>query len=422
MQKINLFIQKNIFKITMIFLLLQPIIDVITSICINVFSLNITIGMIVRIIWLFFELYYLIFISKNRFRMISISYLLFVLIYFILFGFNNFNDLTSEFSSLIRAYYFPISLLFFINMFFNAKNTFDTNYLSKILIIYLLLIAVPNILNIGFDTYHDEKNGMIGLFFSANEIGGIVAILTPFLILYISKLKSIIIKVLLIALLLYVIFNVGTKVPVLSFIITLLLFFIFLFFKVKNKVKKFYMVVLSLIVIISGVIIFPRTTVYKNLIVHMSYSKVNCVSDLLDFKKIDFLIFSSRFKLKNNLNDIYINSDISDKFLGIGYYSNGNLRRTSELDGFDIFYFQGILGFVTYFSLYIYIIINSVLLFFKNKNKYNYRSYIVSLILIVSVSAFSGHIITAPAVSIFATIIISYLYFKLVNENIKTLH
>ncbi len=69
------------------------------------------------------------------------------------------------------------------------------------------------------------------------------------------------------------------------------------------------------------------------------------------------------------------------------------------MDYFDIFYNHGIMGFIIFFIPYIMILIN----IFKKKDKLfdfeRYMSYI-SIFLIVILSLFTGHIITAPSVSI----------------------
>ena len=53
----NTWIKKNFNIILLIFILLQPILDVITGIGIHVWHTNITIGIIVRMLFLLFILY-----------------------------------------------------------------------------------------------------------------------------------------------------------------------------------------------------------------------------------------------------------------------------------------------------------------------------------------------------------------------------
>jgi hypothetical protein len=89
-----------------------------------------------------------------------------------------------------------------------------------------------------------------------------------------------------------------------------------------------------------------------------------------------------------------MNSDIDDKLLGIGYTENIKL---SEMDLNDIFYRQGIIGFIIYFVSIFYIL-------FINGGKINTK-YLLSVLLILLTATIVGHIITAPAVSTFSAYI-----------------
>ena len=79
-----------------------------------------------------------------------------------------------------------------------------------------------------------------------------------------------------------------------------------------------------------------------------------------------------------------------------------------EMDYFDIFYSHGIIGFIIYFSILVYLLRK------KLKVDKSYEGYMLktSFILILVLSFFTGHIITAPAVSIIVTIIL----IKLINN------
>ena len=81
------------------------------------------------------------------------------------------------------------------------------------------------------------------------------------------------------------------------------------------------------------------------------------------------------------------------------------------MDYYDVFYNHGILGFIVYFSVYIY----SLYLVFKNLvKKIDFKQLMeyLSLILVFILSLHSGHIITTPAVCIYVVIILK----KLINN------
>ena len=62
----NKFLKNNLSKIISIFILLQPIIDLITGLCINLFNFNFTLGIIVRILFLALIMYITVFIYKKK--------------------------------------------------------------------------------------------------------------------------------------------------------------------------------------------------------------------------------------------------------------------------------------------------------------------------------------------------------------------
>ena len=82
MKKINNFLEKNIEKILIIFLYLQPFLDIITAISIKKFDINLTIGSIVRLLFLVFCFIYLAFINKEH-KKKNIFFLIIIIYYFI---------------------------------------------------------------------------------------------------------------------------------------------------------------------------------------------------------------------------------------------------------------------------------------------------------------------------------------------------
>ena len=74
------------------------------------------------------------------------------------------------------------------------------------------------------------------------------------------------------------------------------------------------------------------------------------------------------------------------------------------MDYFDIYYSHGVVGFIIYFAIYGYIFY----LIMKKREKLNIEKYCIyiSIILIILLSFITGHIITAPSVSILVAIIL----------------
>ncbi|MBQ7141181.1 MAG: O-antigen ligase family protein [Bacilli bacterium] len=394
MSNINKFIKNNIILILSIFILSQPIIDLLTSISIN-FDLLFSFGTIVRFLFMLFLIYYLIFISKCLYRKKSIILISTIFIYLILFILNHLSFF--EITNTLRTFYFPIVFICLYNIF-KEETIIDNKYILLSLFIYIFIIILAEITNSAFDSYMVAKTGHVGWFNSANEIGAIIALILPILFESIFK-KFNIIKLIFLILVVFVSFKVGTRIPLLSLGLCLV---IYCFKFVKLLLKKGYKkivgttIVSTIIVIIAFILLIPTTPIYKNIIIHTEFLGIDSIDDIFrDTKTIDHFIFSERLSFLSDTNKKYIESDITSKLVGIGYSSN---KKMIEMDPFDIFYRHGIVGFMIYFGSIGYVII-------LNKKKFNYQ-YLLPVFLTIFISFFAGHVFTAPAVSIFVSIIL----------------
>ena len=403
----NSFIKCNISKILSIFILLSPFIDLFTGIFIHSLNINFTIGIIIRILFLIFICFITLFTFKKK--NILIPYLI-IGIYFICYIVVNLiykdSSILKEIQELIKVFYFPIILI----SLYSIKEEIHISRMTLFttLFMYLILIFVPTFLNVGYKTYEITKAGTLGFFNSANEISGIIAILTPIMFIIFTESKNLIPKLILGIMYLVVILMMGTKTPLLSLGITLMISIIYYWTNlVKNK--KYKQVFLSLFILILGIssliIIIPRTNFYKNIETHLHYLKLNSITEVFKSEKyVDHFIFSSRLKFLRNKAKIYNKSNIYEKLFGIGYINNNKLTKSIEMDYFDIYFSHGIIGFIIYFSISISILIK--ILSNKINKSYQRLMYETSLFLIIILSLFTGHILTAPSPSILVIIIV----------------
>ena len=365
MKKINSFLEKNIEKILIIFLYFQPFLDIITAISIKKFNINLTIGSIVRLLFLVFCFIYLAFINKEH-KKKNIFFLIIIGSYFIIYTGINFyyKDLTStiyEIKNLLNTFYLPVVLIAFIEMFKQYKIKFNLKHLVIIFSIYIFSIIIADITNTSFLSYSHSKLGSIGWFLSANAIGNILSFLLPIVIYYLIYKKNKLFGSLLILSTLYVFATMGTKVPILS--LGIILTTNFLYYFIKNVKEKKYknislLVSLFLIIIVSTILILPKTSFYKNIKIHMNYYKINNILEIFtDYDNINNLIFSERLTFLKNTNNAYKNASLPAKMFGIGYIENFNTTKEStktiEIDYFEVFYRHGIVGFIIYFSVFI---------------------------------------------------------------------
>lgn len=404
----NKIIKNNLSKIISIFILIQPVLDLITGICLHVFSLNLTIGIIIRMLFLLFIMYATTFIYKKK---LSLIYYLIVTFYSIIYLINigTNSHLFGQVQGLLRVFYFPLLLVSFYDLKDEIK--ISTATLFTTLTLYLIFIFIPMTLNLGFKSYEITKSGTLGYYNSANEISGIISILTPIVFMIFNSKGKSILKVIYILLYLVVILTIGTKTPLLSLLITIGMTFIYIMIK-SYKDKKYKRILSSFIIIVIGIIsliiLIPKTNFYKNIKVHLDFLKVEDVTDIMDNGNlIDHFIFSQRVTFLTDRKSIYDNATFQEKLFGIGYYYNGKKDKQVEMDYFDIYLNHGIIGFIIFFSVYLYVLVQTT----KIKRKLNFNLYMlnVSMLLILFLSLFTGHIITAPAVSLIVVVIIMML-------------
>ena len=415
MSKENSKNQRNIKLFLLIFLFIQPILDVFYSVGINYFQVPLFINTIIRFLFLGISVFYLLFLcNEKKFKIATIFILIYMLFFLInIYVYKDINALLYEGKNLITTFYFPLCLMFVINIFNRYKIEIKKENWIILFLIYLFFIIVPNIIGLGFNTYSNEKSGLIGWFYSANAVGSILTILIPITTLFFIEKKKLMLGVIYSFSTFYIFFSIGTKAPILGLCVYFILILCLIIFK-AFKQKKYKVISIiggsTFISIILIILIIPQTNFYKNIKLHMKYFNINSVSDVYKNKYfINQIIFSERLDFLNKTKTNYKESNLSEKILGIGYIENYKLEneslKTIEIDYLDIFYRHGPVGFIIYFLPLILIILN----FIKRIIPINFEkySYIISLILAFLLVFFSGHIFITPAVSIILIYIIS---------------
>lgn len=397
-------------KFLKIFLFMQPFLDVLAAMLIynNVDNF---ITSLIRLVFMGLMVLYLYFGEyKNKKKtLIYVSTLIMTIIIHTLIMVldKDMSVYMYEFKNTISTYYF-VFLLISLGVIYK-DNKISKKELMYLWIIYVLLTFIPNVLGIGFKSYSHSKTGMTGWFYSANVVGSILVILLPIILSEIKKLPKFLI-VILGGMALYSIFSLGTKTPVLGLGIILffnLLYYVYKLF--KSKKKKSIVIIFSSLILLCGVSVYviPKTSFYENLKIHYNFLKKN---DVKVFSKefLDHFVFSQRLSMEERTRHNYNKSPIQEKIFGIGYIENYSTDSVNlkivEMDYFDIFYREGIIGFVLFFIPVIYMIV----MFFKN-NSINFVSVnmFISILLIMLLALFQGHIFITPAISIFVALILN---------------
>ena len=397
-------------KFLKIFLFIQPFLDVLAAVLIYnnvdnfVTSLIRLVFMGLMVLYLYFGEY-----ENKKKTLIYVSTLIMtIIIHTLIMVFDkDMSVFMYEFKNTISTYYF-VFLLISLGVIYK-DNKISKKELMYLWIIYVLLTFIPNVLGIGFKSYSHSKTGMTGWFYSANVVGSILVILLPIILIEIKKLPKLLI-VILGALVLYSVFSLGTKTPVLGLGIILffnLLYYVYKLF--KSKKKKSIVIIFSSLILLCGVsaYVIPKTSFYENLKIHYNFLKKN---DVKIFSKefLDHFVFSQRLSMEERTRHNYNKSHIQEKIFGIGYIENYSTDSVNlkivEMDYFDIFYREGIIGFILFFIPIIYMIV----MFFKN-NSINFVSVnmFISILLIMLLALFQGHIFITPAISIFVALILN---------------
>ena len=414
------FAKKNISIICMLFLLSSPIIDFVTGVMLHIFDVSLTLGLVLRMLFLLFIFYVTTFIYNKKNNLLYYGIFVIYLLLFIL-GLALFKDNPNYFREIqntVRMFYFPLLLL----SLFSIRKELKITSLSLVitLCLYLILIFIPLALGVGFESYAITKEGTLGFYNSANEISAIIAILTPILFIIFYESKNVIFKLFITFIYFVVILSVGTKTPLLALIISLCVVFIYILYKAfKDKkyhvVTTFTAIVVALAIVV--IVIAPRTSFYKNIEVHLDYLKVDNIFDIFKEERlVDHFIFSQRLTFLHNKDRLYDNANPYQKLFGIGYYKdNGKELKSIEMDYFDVYYNQGIVGFIIFFAPYIYVLISVI----GERKMFSFRQLMMylSLFLVIILSLFTGHIITAPSVSL----IVCFLLLSVVKKERKEL-
>ena len=401
-------IRNNIFYI---FFALFPVIDILTSFNIRYNILPISIGVIIRGFFLLYAFICTIIYNKNKKLII---YYISLLIFFAIFtltkttGNIETHSLINEIKIFLKFWYFPIVLIFL--------NTFDTDKdkLNKAIkinsLIYILGIIIPLITNTSFNSYaeySDLYDGVVGWFYSANEIGAILAANLILLYLTLNEKQNNLFSIILIIFNIFTLTLIGTKVALFSIIIiTVSIFLIHLMKREKEKkFKDLKLLKTSLILlIISAGLILLSTTSYD------IFRRFNSNHTKVEYDSFISRILSGRDISLLKTCDVFKNKNIVHKLFGIGFTNNTNKLRSIEMDIFDIFFGYGLIGLILYFIPLIYYIIE----FIKNNKIFNTCNLtcILGALLLLLISTLSGHTLSAPAASIYLALFISLFNIK----------
>lgn len=418
-------------KVLQIFILLQPIIDIITSIMINEFNLAISLGMIVRFAFLFYALFY---IFKNRDKKIMIYlgiWLLYIIINLIgnFIVKDNFNIITQGIL-LTKMVYFPLILLFFVLYFKNNKELDNKVFINVALLVGLSLV-ISYFTKTAYCSYENYENcytkGVVAWFNSANEYGLILIALLGFTINEFVK-KATIKNTIAFFLIVIFLCALGTKTSYMGVIGVLsiyVIYYIISSFIDRKKLKNFKKVLILILVVTTIAISTNKLPISVNLSSNYNRALETAIiegksDEDLEKAVQENMLFNGREDFININIFMYKNSSFFNKLFGLttqeNYYDGDIYDHIIERDFHDLVIFYGILGFCVEMLLPIYLlffIIKGIIKKFSILLNDEVVIFGIVTTVILAGSFIAGHLLFQPAVSLYFAYLIALIYTKI---------
>ncbi|USK97887.1 O-antigen ligase family protein [Bacillus tropicus] len=443
----------------LLFIVFQPILDLLTSFSIYVLHMSATVGIVVRFAFMLLALGYLLLHHKQQGAK---KYILYLCLFGIVLAIGLVNNLMvkspvsfgEEVKFIMKSVY-PIVLLFgYIIALKELKNNEFAFHKIITYFLYATLILSISIITAmatgtDFPSYPNSKIGSRGWFFAGNDLSSIFAIMFPIVVLYSVHKTTSFSKVyywIPTVLAMYASIMIGTKVGYGAIVITLgiALFFLFIEYMMhrKKEGKGFTYLVNTIVaaVVLGGLLVLtPQTPIAKNMSIHLQiYEYKKSVQDEKDRKEgkvvkeeehkqgeltdseMKSLIYSDRDKFLKVYKQYYKEAPLSQKLFGMGYAGNYTTEmKLVEMDFHDLFFAFGIVGFLMYLLPLLYFGIKIFIRLITNfKKLFSVKHMLLAstLVLSLGIGFMSGHVLTAPAVSIFFVVILAYLIVDLEIE------
>ncbi|MEB9681566.1 hypothetical protein BK742_01955 [Bacillus thuringiensis serovar pingluonsis] len=443
----------------LLFIVFQPILDLLTSFSIYVLHMSATVGIVVRFAFMLLALGYLLLHHKQQGAK---KYILYLCLFGIVLAIGLVNNLMikspvsfgEEVKFIMKSVY-PIVLLFgyIIALKELKSNEFAFHKIITYFLYATLILSVSIIAAMAtgtdFPSYPNSKIGSRGWFFAGNDLSSIFAIMFPIVVLYSVHKTTSFSKVyywIPTVLAMYASIMIGTKVGYGAIVITLgiALFFLFIEYMMhrKKEGKGFTYLVNTIVaaVVLGGLLVLtPQTPIAKNMSIHLQiYEYKKSVQDEKDRKEgkvvkeeehkqgeltdseMKSLIYSDRDKFLKVYKQYYKEAPLSQKLFGMGYAGNYTTKmKLVEMDFHDLFFAFGIVGFLMYLLPLLYFGIKIFIRLITNfKKLFSVKHMLLAstLVLSLGIGFMSGHVLTAPAVSIFFVVILAYLIVDLEIE------
>lgn len=393
------------YKLLLLYIVIQPIIDIFTAFFLLQLNISITPGLIIRNGALLAALLYVFIIEKKH----RIYFVLIAFFYGVHLLFNTYYkevlDYYEEISYFSKYVFFIAFLIACKHIMSSIKHSLGNQKLYKALWISLNIISICIIFaaltGTGIQSYGSEKIGQTGWFFSGTKISAAMAILFPVALLYtVQNPKYLLGKLILIVSNIAAMFITGTKTSYMGIILGLLAGVVILALRSivlkEAQWKKILMIFTALLV--GAVLYTPYSPVYNNIRIHQSWNSES---------KPD-IIFNGREIKADDANEDFKKGAVVRKFIGVGYggdYEDKNKVIPIERDFHELFYYYGVVGLILLLYYPGIMIIKSVVKYLMNFKSIPIEETMLMTSLVAGLGCgfIAGHVLFAPSVSVFLT-------------------
>ena len=368
-----------------IFIILNVIFDIIGSIFSNIPNL---VFVIMRSILLVYIITGIIIKYRYKSNIISLSVLLMYTVIYLIIHKVNVVNITNIFNYI----FFIITLLYIYNLYKYEDKKINRNIITISVLSYSLFTII---------SFYFKICDMKDIYLN---ISPIISISLPFLILNLEKRINLI-EVFTIFVSLFAAILIGTKLPLIIFLICLLYLLTKKFIKdAKNNKTNYTNLILFILFLIAFIYKFNQTPLYKHLINKAnSLNLHNPIDILTNFKLFDHFIFSGRLTNLININPLMYSASFVTKLFGLKTIAY------TKMDLFDIFYQYGFIGFTLFIVFITY--------YFKkitNRNNINFFPIITTIL----VSFLAGGIVLNPSIALVAIVICCNTLYKRQSKKI----
>lgn len=410
----------NFLQFIEIYVLLQPALDLVTSLSARTAPNLPTVGMLARLAFVAVACGYILFFDSGRFSALRKGAVLIVTVYGILNAlcagyYNGWASLLETAKMFCKTYYFVYVLLLFFALYRGKRFVIRDGHLAFVYLAYTGGIFLAAVTGTGFSTY-THWAGTCGWFYAGNEVGAIVGALAGTALLWAFK-RGVLPSLLVSALTAFCASRIGTKVPFLAILgAGAVLFLLALLRKDWPKLRR------SALLLLAILLLYGLNSPLKQNTAALAQDGGGAQEQITEdgsapksglYQALNWLL-SDRLELSANAVDAYAQSPAVRKLLGLGYgFHTADGETYSlliEMDLLALLINHGILGLALFLGP-LAVLAGACL----RKWRRLWRSeravvYSYSILIALACAVLSGHVFTAPAASLYPAILTVKLY------------